>query len=261
MARTMKCRLSSAGAALRWACVFLLFAGYFELDAQTTELKPATGLSITFDRVVAVVNRQTILASDVEHEMQISVLDPSRNQTQQEAAGQALDRLISRTLIQQQIQQESLPSAQPSEDEIAARVKEIRTELPACVRANCQSDAGWNAFLANHDLSSARVEEYLRNRSQILSFIALRFRQGIRITPDEIEAYYRGTLLPQYPPGQSVPPLQQVSARIEEILLQQRVNELFSSWLTNLRKQGQIEVLDPSLETSDTDHGEGATKE
>ncbi len=59
---------------------------------------------------------------------------------------------------------------------------------------------------------------------EILSFIELRFQQGIRITPDEIETYYTGTLLPQYPAGEKPPPLQQVSSRIEEILLQQRVN-------------------------------------
>ena len=46
-------------------------------------------------------------------------------------------------------------------------------------------------------------------------------------------------------PGQKPPSLQQVSSRIEEILLQQRVNQVFDNWLANLRKQGQIEVLDP----------------
>ena len=68
------------------------------------------------------------------------------------------------------------------------------------------------------------------------------------------------TLLPQYPAGEKPPPLQQVSSRIEEILLQQQVNTMFDSWLANLRKQGQIEVLDPALETADAEHA-GAAKE
>ena len=50
----------------------------------------------------------------------------------------------------------------------------------------------------------------------------------------------------------------QVSSRIEEILLQQRVNELLDNWLSNLRKQGQIEVLDPALETADAKDNGGA---
>jgi hypothetical protein len=89
----------------------------------------------------------------------------------------------------------------------------------------------------------------------------MRFRQGIRITPDEIETYYKETLLPQYPAAQTPPPLQEVSSRIEEILLQQRVNQLFDDWLANLRKQGQIEVLDPALETALANSDQGATKE
>jgi hypothetical protein len=38
-----------------------------------------------------------------------------------------------------------------------------------------------------------------------------------------------------------------VAPRIEEILLQQQVNTLFDDWLANLRKEGDVEVLDPSL--------------
>jgi len=52
-----------------------------------------------------------------------------------------------------------------------------------------------------------------------------------------------------------------VSSRIEEILLQQRVNQLFDDWLATLRKQGQIEVLDPSLETATANGDQGAPKE
>jgi hypothetical protein len=105
------------------------------------------------------------------------------------------------------------------------------------------------------------VENYLRNRLEILSFIELRFRQGIRITPEEVEAYYRTTLLPQFSPGEKTPTLEQVSPRIQEILLEQQVNVMFDSWLANLRKQGQIEVLDPSLEQASGNGAEGATKE
>lgn len=239
----------------------LLFIGALQGLCQTSQPtsspespEPETN-GITLDRVVAVVNRQVILQSDLEDEMQLSVLDPSTNGNAKDTRQQALDRLISRTLIQLQIQQENIPAAEPTPAQIAARLREIRADLPACVRADCATDPGWDAFLASHELSFARVDKYLRNRLQILSFIELRFRQGIRITPEEIETYYRETLLPQYPSGQTPPPLQQVSARIEEILLQQRVNALFDTWLSNLRSQGQIQILDSSLARASADDG------
>ena len=37
-----------------------------------------------------------------------------------------------------------------------------------------------------------------------------------------------------------------MAPRIEEILLEQQVNVMFGTWLDNLRKQGDVEVLDPA---------------
>jgi hypothetical protein len=201
------------------------------------------------DRVVAVVNNHAILASDIQEEIRLSVLDPGRGGLGVLTPQTALEQLIGRSLIQQQMRQEDAEAADPTPEELATRLNELRTELPACVRQNCATDAGWKAFLAAHGLIEARVEAYVRFRVEILRFIEQRFRQGIRIPPQEVEAYYRITVLPQYSKGEEIPPLNKVSARIEEILLQQRVNVLFDDWLNNLRKQGDVEVLDPSLET------------
>ena len=122
--------------------------------------------------------------------------------------------------------------------------------MPACVHLNCASEEGWKAFLAAHGLTPKRVESYLRHRIQILRFIEERFRQGIRIAPEEIETYYRETLLPQYAPGEEIPPLDEVAPRIQEILLERQVNVLFDDWLKNLRRQGDVEVLDPVARSS-----------
>lgn len=212
---------------------------------------PAQSGPIVLDRVVAVVNHHAILSSDIDDEIRLSVIDP--NQVGQAALTRrrALDQLISQTLVDQQIRQEDAQSAMPTPAEVDARVAELRRQLPTCVHQNCASDAGWNAFLAAHDLTPESVAAYMRHRMELLRFIELRFRAGIRISQPEIEAYYRNTLLPQYHPGEPIPPLDQVAPRIEEILLEQQVNVLFDQWLENLRKQGDIEILDPSLQTAD----------
>jgi hypothetical protein len=218
--------------------------------AQTTgsPASQSAAAPVLLDRVVAVVNRHVILASDLDDEIRLSVLDPN-------VAGQtltrrrALEQLISRALIEQQIRQEDVQTAEPPQAEVDARLAEIRRELPACLRENCATEEGWQAFLAAHHLTPQRVETYLRYRLEILRFIEQRFRQGIRISQQEIATYYNDVLLPQYSPGETVPPLRQVSPRIEEILLQEQVNALFGDWLANLRKEGDVEVLDPALES------------
>jgi hypothetical protein len=152
----------------------------------------------TLDRVVAVVNNHAILSSDIDEEIRLSILDPALQSSGVLTPQHALEQLISRNLIQQQMRQEDIQAAESPQAEVDARLKEIRTELPACVHANCASDAGWKAFLAAHSLTLELVDASLRYRLQILSFIELRFRQGISVSEQEIAAYYHDKLVPLY---------------------------------------------------------------
>jgi hypothetical protein len=229
--------------------------------AQCQAHQAAKASGDVLDRVVAVVNNQAILASDVEDEMRLSVLDPSAGANNRTTPARALDELISRALIEQQMHAEEERAVGPAQAEVDARIKEMRTNLPACSKHNCETDQEWDAFLAAHELTRERVERYVRERFTILRFIEGRFRQGIRVTPQEIEAYYRDTLLPQYAAGAQVPALETVAPRIEEILLQRQVNALFDDWLGNLRRQGEVDVLDPALASPDVEPGPGGVGE
>jgi hypothetical protein len=216
------------------------------------------GSRVLLDRVVAIVNNTAILASNVEREMRLSALEPRRsNETDTPDPRSTLNRLISRTLIQQQIGREEQQAAAPSDEEVRARITTLRAQLPECMRFHCETEEGWRSFLADHHLTQDEVERYMRLRLEFLSFIETRFRQGVRISQEEIESYYNKTLLPQYPQGQTPPALDSVSQRIEEILLQEQVNKLFSAWLDNLRKQGDVQILDPSLETPGVQNSQG----
>ncbi|MGB6193372.1 MAG: peptidylprolyl isomerase [Terracidiphilus sp.] len=209
---------------------------------------------VVLNRVIAAVNGQAILESDLEDEMRLSVLEPSNRQSGTETPPEALERLIGRTLIRQQIRDEDEQSLTPTDKQVADRVILMRAQLPVCAQAACVSDAGWKTFLDAHQLTESQVNSYVRDRMEMLRFIEMRFRLGIHVSPEQIRDYYRNTLLPEYGLGEAAPPLDQVSARIEEILLQQQVTGLFGGWLDNLRSQGDIEVLDPSLETSPPNH-------
>ena len=214
--------------------------------------RPQSGASpstpVVLDRVVAVVNQRIILASDLDDEVRLSVLDPGSAGLSPVSRQRALEQLISRSLIEQQIRQEDEQSAEPAQAEIDQRLAELRKELPICVREQCTTDAGWQQILAAHNLTPQRVVAYLRYRLEILRFIEQRFRSGIRISQDQVAGYYNKTLVPLYRPGDKIPPLQQVAPRIEEILLEQQVNVLFDNWLNNLRQQGDVEILDPALD-------------
>jgi hypothetical protein len=246
-------RANTGNPAALWLLLFAAVAASKPAIAQA-----ALPASAVLDKVVAVVNDHAILASDIDEEMRLAVPDPGRTGLGVLSPKVALDQLISRSLIEQQIREEDAQSAEPAPAEVAARIVEIRREIPACVRQNCAAEAGWRSFLSAHELTPERVESYVRYRLQILRFIEMRFRQGIRISPEEIKTYYDETLLPQYGPGDAIPSLDQVSPRIQEILLQRQVNLLFDDWLKKLREEGEVEVLDPDLQTSEAQTGNGA---
>jgi peptidyl-prolyl cis-trans isomerase SurA len=205
---------------------------------------------VVLDHVVAVVNNRPILASDVEDEIRLSILDSNQAMEGSLTPQHALEQLISRALVEQQMRREDEDAAQPDAKEVEARISDLRKQLPACVRRNCESDTGWQAFLTAHDLTPGQVQAYIRYRLEILRFIEDRFRPGIRVSPQEIESYYRNKLAPQYSDAANVPSLTEVSSRIEEILLEEQVNVLFDQWLTNLRGQGDVEILDSSFESA-----------
>jgi hypothetical protein len=159
----------------------------------------------------------------------------------------ALERLTTRALIEQQIVQEDPHGLDVDPKEVADNLAELRQSLPACKRRDCISASGWSAYLATLGLTSDRINEYWARRMAVLRFIERRFRSGIRIAPEEIKKYYDESLLPQYSTPKDAPPLEKVSARIQEVLLQQQVNALLNDWLKSLQDQGQVEILDLAL--------------
>jgi peptidyl-prolyl cis-trans isomerase SurA len=236
-----------------WCASVLLGAAC--VAAGQNALEPST--PVVLDRVVAVVNNRAILMSDITDALHLSALESRTNDEEALDARAALEQLIERALIQQQIRQEGADATGPTDKEIQARLAQLRKELPACVHMNCATDEGWKAFLEAHQLAEKQVEDYLRRRLEMLAFVETRFRQGIRISQEEIEAYYRDTLLPQYTKSETAPPLSDVAPRIEEILLQLQVNAMLDAWLENLRKQGDVEILDPMLEPAAAVRGAG----
>ncbi len=208
----------------------------------------AQNAPVVLDRVLVVVNQQPILQSDLDRELRLAVLDPNIAFSRRPQPSEALDRIISRTLILQQLAQQPPMETAQLQQAVDRRMNELRAELPACVRLNCNSAAGWQAFLNESKLTAAEIGNYIRQQVLILDFIEKRFRPGIHITADQIAAYYRISLLPQYSDPKLAPQLDAVSTRIAEILLEQQVNLLLEDWLATLRKDGDLEFLDRSYE-------------
>jgi hypothetical protein len=205
---------------------------------------PLPPRAVVLDRVVAVINGSVILESDVQEEIRYGILQPFSVNPARNTPQRALQRLIDRALIMQQMHA-TQAATPPTPEEVQQRLKELRAVIPECAQYHCETEAGWQAFLKAHGLTEREVVKRWTERMTILSFIQSRFGSGVRITPEEIADYYHKSLVPQLR-GQKPPPLATVSSRIQEILLQQRVSSLLLEWLQSLKSEGSVSILDPA---------------
>ncbi len=231
----------------------LLLAATLPAAAQTIPGRPAVASPqsaqqpVILDGVIAVINGDVLLRSDLQSEMDMAALQPLSLPAGKGLARRAAQRLIDRDLILQQMQSQGMVK-DISHEEVEKDLELLKKQLPACVQYKCQTEEGWARFLADHNLTPEEVETRWHQRMQILTFIDARFRAGMRISKLEIADYYNKTFVPQFKAQHSRPPtLDSVSDRIEQVLLQQHVSAVLQDWLKTLRDQGNVVILDPAL--------------
>ena len=193
------------------------------------------------DRMVAVVNKRVILDSELDQAARVEFLlqgKPIEKLTTADRAA-VLERLIDRSLLDQQIVNGAM--LDPAPEELAAKIKEVRERMPGAA-----ADERWNATLAAYGLTQQDVEEQLTSQSRTLRFIDLRFRGLVRVEKDAIATYYQDRFLPEVRKRHvTEPKLSEVSDKIEQILVEQRIDDLLNSWLETLRAQAHIERMLP----------------
>jgi peptidyl-prolyl cis-trans isomerase SurA len=203
----------------------------------------SAGQGVVLDRLVAVVNGDMILESDVDEERRFEEIQPYRGAADSTRA-RIIQRLVDQALILQQaaLQPED---AVPDRD-LDAQLATLRKDIPACKQYHCETDEGWKKFLGDHGFTEEEFRVRWRKRMELLKFIEVRFRNGITIKDDEIKTYYEKTMLPEYAKRNvTPPPLEAIKSRIEEVLLQQQVSALLQDWLKSLRAQGSVRIMVP----------------
>ncbi|WP_353073551.1 peptidylprolyl isomerase [Tunturiibacter gelidiferens] len=199
---------------------------------------------VVLDRVVAVVNGDVILESDVDEERRFEDIQPYRRTAGDRSRERTIERLIDRDLILQQaeLEPEDAISSKALDDQLTM----LRKDIPDCKEYHCESDEGWKKYLGDHGFTVEEFRERWRLRMELLRFIEVRFRNGIKISDSEIKDFYEKRMAPEYAKRNvPAPQLDTISKRIEEVLLQQQVGALLVDWLKSLRVQGSVKIMNP----------------
>jgi peptidyl-prolyl cis-trans isomerase SurA len=222
-----------------WMKTNLVVLGVILILAATT--LPARAGEV-IDRIVATVNGHIILQSDWDDGLNYEAFSNGRlldELTPDDRKG-ALDRLIDQELLREQIR--SVDFQHAPQEEVMKRLLEIRKQY-----AGSETERGWQAALQRFGLTESQLRKNIVLELDLMRLVDSRLRPTVNIDSKSIESYYNHELLPQLRgTGAKEPPLAEVSPRIRELLTQQKMNQLLTAWLQNLRSGSQIRTEDGS---------------
>ena len=212
-------------------------------------LVPPRATAQVIDRIIATVNGHVILQSDWDEALCYEALLTDRDLAQftRDDRRAVLDRLVDQELLREQMKSADFSHA--TDAEVAARLSDARKQYP-----EAGSDEIWHALLGQYHLTEKDLVAHIRQQIDVMRLIDARLRPTVQIDSKSIEAYYRDQFVPKLKQaGASEVPLAEVSAKIRELLTEEKVSELLVSWLQNLRSEGQVHL--PGVTPSASDEG------
>jgi hypothetical protein len=221
----------------------LAIAALILLSTSLLAARPAE----VIDRIVATVNGHIILQSDWNDALRYEALLSGRALSlfTDDDRKAVLDRLIDQELLGEQMKSASFQHA--SEAEALSEISEARKQYPEAA-----SDDGWQRVLDRFGLTEKNVVEHVQQQIDLMRLVDAHLRPAVQIDSKSIEAYYRDKFVPQLKEsGAGEVPLADVSAKIRELLTEEKVNELMVSWLQSLRSESKVNVPGDGLSSTE----------
>ncbi|MBS1849722.1 MAG: SurA N-terminal domain-containing protein [Acidobacteria bacterium] len=208
--------------------------------------QPPVRAGEVLDRIVATVNKQIILQSDWDNAVRYEAFMDGRPAGE---LGPDDRRAVLNRLIDQELLQEQMPpdAAHAGEAAIAKRMQAIRQQYPQATTAE-----GWNEVLQQYGIAEKELRDYVALQLDLLRLVDEHLRPTVQVDAKSIESYYNQQLLPELrKSGAKEPALSEASSRIKELLTQQQVNQLLTSWLQSLRTSSTIRTDLPHADSQD----------
>jgi len=203
--------------------------------APAAPAAPASGRGreVLKDRVVAVVDEDPILASDIDRAVVVGQLQPKPGESPRAFQRRVLDELVAQRLRFHEIDRFGLE--QVPVDQIERQVAEVR--------ARFKDDATYRQKLKEVGLDEAALRQLMARQLEVLAFVDERLGPQVFVGLDDITAYYKNVLTPQVQQQHlPAPPLEDVRDKIREVLRQQRLTEEIDRWTEELRRKANIAV-------------------
>jgi hypothetical protein len=186
------------------------------------------------DRLLAAVNGKIVTQGDLLLGREMNAIFSAGEGKAPPSGTEEISRLIDLELMRQEL--ENFPVAPEEQGKIQARLEELRKAFAPV--------GGLSGLLRSHGLQESELLDYLRLQDSILRFVDFRFRPFAGVSAQAIQRYYTETLVPPLQKaGAPIPPLAEVSGKIEEILREEQVNASLNQWIQDVRSHSRIEFF------------------
>jgi hypothetical protein len=206
------------------AALLVLLTGATAIAARAAEPQLA-------DRVLAAVDGDPVLSSDVERTIALGLVDRREGETDRALRRRVLDGLVEQRLRVHEVERYGF--GQVPVELIAEQVAAIRERFP--------SQEAFRQRLAALGMTMEGLEQLVAQQLQVLTYVDELLGARVFVGLEEIEAHYHRVLVPQLQRGgQAIPPLDEVREQIREVLRQERLNQELTSWTTDLRRRADV---------------------
>lgn len=180
------------------------------------------------DRIVARVENDVILSSDVRALSRYQQFLDGNSETD----AQILDRLIDQWIVRTEADVSHSP--RPSEADIDRGLSRVRNSF--------DSEQEYEARRKQAGLTEQDVRAMVASQLYLSNYLDSRFRPAVQIDPKDIEDFYQTAVVPRAKArGQEPPTLDAAHDAIQEALIQNGINQQADQWLKESRLRLHVE--------------------
>ena len=183
------------------------------------------------DRILAVVDEDPILDSDLDKAIGIGLIVPEEGESEVDYRRRVLDFLIDQKVRFHEIDLFGLSEIPVSE--VDRQFDEVGGQFA--------SDEAFAARLEEVGLDEQGLRQILARQLMVLIYVEERLGARVFVGLEEIQQDYHDVLVPELEEGgQPVPPQQEVREEIRAVLREMRLNEEIERWTEELRQEADI---------------------
>jgi hypothetical protein len=182
------------------------------------------------DRIVARVETEIILQSDVRQLSRYQAFLDGKPQSDADI----LNRLIDQWIVRSEAGVAQFP--QPSDEDVNRSIERLKRSF--------SSPEEFQTRQKQSGITDDEIRRFVRAQLYLSNYLDSRFRPSIQIDEQAIEEFYRSRVVPRAESRNQTPPtLENARDFIQEALVQRAINEQADRWLKESRSRVRVETM------------------